>query len=307
MHTDISVPILIIAFNRPDVSKQTFEYIRAAKPQKLYVAVDGAREGKEGEDILVKQVKEILQNVDWPCETHYKFNETNKGAEVIVSSAISWVFETEEYAIILEDDIIAPMSFLKFAQEMLIKYKDDERVGTVTGSNFTPIPVPNNTDYFFAKYGHSWGWATWKRVWVSFDLYVEVPDEHLKMSFLRAITNSRAEAKFLQKRFKRLKKNGPGNSTWDYVGFYWFKVNKSICITPRVNLTSNIGEYGLHARGKTEHHFRPFDENFEVKKHTARVEAFATYDNHHFKTYLNKKTPIYKRILRKIRRVLKVK
>ena len=81
----LNTPVLLIAFNRPNISKQTFEYIRAAKPQKLYVAVDGARDTKRGEDTLVKQVKEILQNVDWPCETHYKFNETNKGAEITVS------------------------------------------------------------------------------------------------------------------------------------------------------------------------------------------------------------------------------
>src|SRR5690554_2335775 len=116
----ITTPILIISFNRPDIIKQTFEYIRKAKPTKLYVAIDGARREKEGEEKLVGQVKAVVENVDWECETHYKYNETNKGAEVTVSSAISWVFETEEYAIILEDDIVAPMSFLNFAQEMLI-------------------------------------------------------------------------------------------------------------------------------------------------------------------------------------------
>ncbi|MFC2096245.1 glycosyl transferase [Bacteroidota bacterium] len=304
MESNVSAPILLIAFNRPDVSKQTFEYIRAAKPQKLYVAVDGAREGKEGEEILVKQVKEILQNVDWPCETHYKFNETNKGAERTVSSAISWVFESEEYAIILEDDIIAPLSFLKFAQEMLIKYKDDERIGTVTGSNFTPIPVPNNTDYFFAKYGHSWGWATWKRVWNSFDLNVEVPDEHLTLNFLNTITNSTAEAKFLQRSFQSMKNKGPGNSTWDHVGNYFHRISNRLSIIPRVNLTSNIGTFGLHANGESEHHFRPFDESFEVIKHPKKEECFTHYDIHHFKTYINKKTSLYKRVLKKLKNLL---
>lgn len=92
----IRVPVLIIAFNRPEITKQTFKYICAAKPQNLYIAVDGARAAKDGENILVNQVKEILQNIDWPCETHYKFNDSNLGAEITVSSAISWVFETEE-------------------------------------------------------------------------------------------------------------------------------------------------------------------------------------------------------------------
>jgi LPS sulfotransferase NodH len=92
----LTAPVLLIAFNRPDVTTKTFEYIRAAKPEKLYIAIDGPRPEKQGEEKLVEEVKTILQNVDWPCETHYNYNETNKGAEITVSSAISWVFETEE-------------------------------------------------------------------------------------------------------------------------------------------------------------------------------------------------------------------
>lgn len=301
----MKIPILIIGFNRPDILKQTFEYIRKAKPLKLYIAIDGVRPDKEGEDKLVEQVKAVVENVDWPCDAYYKYNETNKGAEITVSSAISWVFETEEYAIILEDDIIAPISFLKFAQEMLEKYKDDDRIGTVTGSNFTPIPVWDNTDYFFAKYGHSWGWGTWKRVWKHFDLYVSVPDEHLKTPFLKKITNSRAERNYYRKIFKTMQTKGSGNSTWDFVALYYNRINNKLSVIPRVNLTSNIGIYGLHANGESEHHFRPFDEKFEVKKHPDKVKCYVEYDIHHYKTYIHKARPLYKRVLNKILRMIK--
>lgn len=306
MSCKIKSPILIIAFNRPEVSRQTFEYIRNARPEKLYIAIDGARKDKEGEAELVEQVKTILQNVDWPCETNYKFNESNKGAEVTVSSAINWVFETEEYAIILEDDIVAPLSFLKFAEEMLIKYKVEPQIATVTGSNFTPIPTPNNTDYFFAKYGHSGGWALWKRAWQDFDLNVQVPKKHLELSFLKTITNSIDEARFYQKSFLEINKKGKGNSTWDHIGLYQHRIKGSLSIIPRVNLTSNIGVEGLHARGETEHHFRPFDEGFEVKIHPQKVECFVEYDKHHFKTYINKRKPILLRVIKKIKRTLKM-
>jgi len=300
----ITTPILIIAFNRPDISAQTFEYIRKAKPTKLYIAVDGASKGKLGEDKLVDEVKAILQNVDWSCETHYKFNETNKGAEVTVSSAISWVFETEEYAIILEDDIVAPMSFLKFAQEMLIKYKEDKRIGIITGSNFTPIPTQNDVDYFFTKYDHTSGWATWKRFWNKFDLFVDVPNEHLDLTYLKTITNSRKEAKFFQRKFNQIKRKGPGKSTWDNVEDYYSRINNSLTITPRVNLTSNIGTYGLHANGVTDLHFLLFDEKFTIKKHPEKVECFAEYDKYHFKNYINKRPYFFKRLIRKIKRVI---
>lgn len=301
----IKIPTLLIGFNRPDVIKETFSRIRESKPQKLYVAIDGARNDKQGEEKLVDEVKAIVQNVDWPCETHYRFNEINKGAEITISSAISWVFETEEYAIILEDDIIAPMAFLKFAQEMLIRYKHDERIGIITGSNFTPIPVPNNTDYFFARYGHTGGgWATWRREWKDYDLNFEVSSKYLKKSFLNTVCNNSAEVKYFRKRFKKMQKRGAGNNTWDEVEFFYQRVNNRLSITPRTNLTSNIGINGLHARGSTEHHFRSYDEDFKVYKHPKVIESFYEYDNYHFRTYINIKTPLTKRVFRRLRKII---
>lgn len=202
----IDVPVLVIGFNRPEVICQSFEFIRQAQPAKLYVAIDGPRADKEGEADLVEEVKAIVQQVDWECETHYRFHTENKGAEITVSSAIAWVLKQEEYVIILEDDIIAPMAFLRFAQEMLIRYKDEPRIAIVSGCNFTPLSTPNDKDYFFAKYGHSSGWATWRRVWKDFDLYREIKKEHLKLKFLKTITNSTKEAKHYQKLFTRMRK-----------------------------------------------------------------------------------------------------
>jgi hypothetical protein len=300
MQSQITVPVLLIAFNRPDTTKIVFDKIRAAQPLKLYVAVDGPRDSKKGEADLVKEVREIVQDVDWKCETQYKFNDINQGAEVTVSSAVTWSLKKEEYVIVLEDDIVAPLAFFRFAEEMLIRYKDIDRIATVAGSNYTPIKLPNGEDYFFAKYGHTWGWATWKRTWEKFDLYTDIPDEHLDKNFLGKICNNRAETNFYRKLFKVMKQNGPGNSTWDYVFLYKRWISNSISVIPRVNLTSNIGVFGLHARGKTENHFRPFDEQFKVIKHPEKVECNVEYDKHHFRKHINFRRTIVHRIFKKI-------
>ncbi|MDX1652432.1 MAG: nucleotide-diphospho-sugar transferase [Brumimicrobium sp.] len=301
----IKVPILIIAFNRPEVTRDTFEFIKKAKPEKIYIAVDGHRENVPGEKEKVEEVKNILSDITWKCSVQYKFNESNRGAEITVSSAISWVLEREENVIILEDDIIAPWGFLKFAEEMLIKYQDNEQIATVTGSNFTPIPFPNNEDYCFARYGHSWGWATWRRAWKDFDLNLSVKPEHLRMDFLRTVTVNEREAKFLKKQFLKLMHKGPGNSTWDYTANYFLRVNNKLSIIPRVNLTSNIGIYGLHARGKTQHHFRPYDENFKATKHPSEVAYFREFDQFHFDNYISLKRPLSIRTLKKLKRIIK--
>ena len=114
----MEAPVLLIAFNRPDTTGIVFQKIREARPTKLYVAVDGPRQNKEGEDELVEEVKKIVNNVDWQCKVQYKFNQQNKGCEVTVSSGITWALSFEEYVIILEDDIVAPLSFFLFVQKM---------------------------------------------------------------------------------------------------------------------------------------------------------------------------------------------
>jgi hypothetical protein len=302
---EITIPILIIGFNRPHIINKTFDCIRNAKPQKLYIAIDGPRQWKEEESDLVNKVKEIVSQVNWTCDVKYKFSDENKGAEITVSSAISWVLSEEKYVIVIEDDIIAPFAFLRFAQEMLIKYQHESQITIVSGCNFTPIGTPNKEDYFFAKYGHSWGWATWKRAWEGFDLNLEIKEEHLQLEFLKSITNSNKEAKYYQRVFTQMKNNGVGNNTWDYISLYRNRINNKLSIIPRVNLTSNIGVYGLHADGKTKHHFRPFDEAFVVKQHPQQILCWNKYDIYHFKHYINNIAPLYKRIIRKSNKIAK--
>ena len=285
---NIHVPVLLIGFNRPEIIRQSFEYIRAAAPQKLYVAIDGARKQVEGEDQLVNKVRKIVQNVDWQCETHYRFNTENRGAEVNVSKAISWVLEKEEYVIILEDDIIAPVSFFNFVQEMLIRYKNEERVGLVSGCNFTPMPEYDGPDYFFTKYGHTGGWGTWRRVWKCFNLYATVHDKHLKTEFLKTICYNKKEINFYKRKFSAIQKKRPGESSWDNIANYIFWVNHFINIVPKVNLTTNIGTYGLHAKGMTEIHFITFDETFNVSRHPDQIIPNIKYDIYHFNNHIYK-------------------
>lgn len=303
METKITTPVLFIAFNRPDVVKESFGFIRAAKPRKLFVAIDCPRHDKDNEVHLVEQVKKIVKNVDWDCQVQYKFNEKNLGAEVTVSSAVSWVLENEEYVIVLEDDIIAPFSFFHFAQEMLDMYKDIDNIYMISSCNTTPMKTNNNVDYFFAVYGHTWGWATWKRAWIKFDLYINDFDQCLDDEFLDKHTYSLKEKRYWKSLMSKMKQMGSGNNNWDYCWMYVRFRDQALSIVPSNHLSSNIGIYGLHANGKTEHHFKSFDENFIVNKHPERIDRNIEYDKHHFKFHIIKKPSLIKRAINKLKRV----
>ena len=122
----LNTAVLFLVFNRLDTTKQVFEAIQQAKPPRLYVAADGARELKEGEAEIVKAVREfVIQNIDWECEVKTLFREQNHGCKMAVSGAIDWFFANEEKGIILEDDCLPSQSFFWFCEELLYKYKDD--------------------------------------------------------------------------------------------------------------------------------------------------------------------------------------
>ena len=78
-----------------------------------------------------------VAQVDWDCEVHHNYSETNLGCRQRVSSGISWVFEQVEDAIILEDDCLPHPTFFAFCAEMLECYRHDQRVSSISGNNFT--------------------------------------------------------------------------------------------------------------------------------------------------------------------------
>lgn len=289
MNKTIDVPILVIGFNRPEVIRETFSFVRAAKPTKLYIAIDGAREYVAGEIDLVEQVKNVFSDINWKCEVYRKFNNINRGAEITVSSAVNWVFEKEEFVIVLEDDIIAPLSFLLFAQEMLYKYKDVENIYQISGLQITPPPIEvvGNDDYVFAMRGHTGGgWATWRRAWDKFTLYVDDFDCFLQSSKLDEMFLTKKEIHFSKSAIRKMKRKERGGNSWDKCWSYIRLREYGLSIIPKVNLTSNIGIYGLHANGKTNIHNMLYQNTFVVKNHPAVISHNKKYDKYHFENYL---------------------
>lgn len=281
------IPILIIAFNRPDVSMQTFEAIRRLKPSNLYVAIDGARENVKGEEDIVKQVLSVYKRIDWPCNANYHFNEKNEGAEITVSRAISWVLSFHEYCVILEDDVLATQAFFDFALQMLMKYKDTKQVYQISAAQFTPMESMQ-TDYVFSLYGHTgFGWATWRRAWDFFSMDLHdfdktIADKEIKFSF----SCPQAYKSFLYS-IKRMKARGSKNCSWDQCWSYVRLRDRGLSIVPRCNLTQNIGVWGLHAHGESDyHHFMP-SEGFQAVIHPNKIEIDFNYDRYHFQNYLH--------------------
>ena len=128
--------VALIVFNRPEVTKIVFERIRQATPGRLMVIADGPREGRQGEADACLRVRQIVEHVDWPCEVLKNYSAANMGCGARVASGIDWVFQHVEQAIILEDDCLPDPTFFRFCEGLLERYRDEERVMQISGSNF---------------------------------------------------------------------------------------------------------------------------------------------------------------------------
>ena len=168
----ICPPVLICGFNRPDCLAMVVSAVKVAAPRQLFLALDYPREGRPNDVPGYEACKKIFNNVDWPCEVHRNYAEKNLGCGERMQSAISWVFQHVDRAIILEDDVVADPSFFRFCGELLERYKDDTRVGMISGCDehchMHKVETYGDS-YYFDRMTNITGWATWKRAWDKYD------------------------------------------------------------------------------------------------------------------------------------------
>ena len=92
----------------------------------------------------------IIEQVDWECEVLTQYAAHNMGCRRRLSSGLDWVFSSVEQAIILEDDCEPHPSFFRYCDELLSKYRDDERIAHVGGSNFQFGHGRTRDSYYFS-------------------------------------------------------------------------------------------------------------------------------------------------------------
>ena len=252
-----NTPVLFLVFNRPHVTKKVFAEIKKAQPERLYIAADGPRD--ENERQVCEETRNIAINVDWDCTVIKLFRQNNLGCKQAISEAITWFFEKEEYGIILEDDCLPSQSFFGFCSQLLMRYKDDERIGHIAGINFQQGNPRGDGSYYFSRLTHVWGWAGWRRIWKDYDQNISTFHAFAQS---RNIYNSESHASFAAYWLDAFSKVFSNEiNTWDYQYAYLNLINNRLCIIPNKNLVSNIG-VGENATHTAAHPFQnlPLDE-----------------------------------------------
>lgn len=236
----LKTPVAFIIFKRLDTTKKVFEAIRQAKPPKLFVIADGPRSNVPGEMEKCAATRAIIEGVDWDCEVFKNYADKNMGCAQRPATGISWVFDYVEEAIILEDDCLPDTSFFLFCEQLLEYYRHDERIMHISGNNFQFGHQRTDFSYYFSRYAHNWGWATWKRAWNLYDFEMRLWQQVKEEKILETILSESDALMYWSKIFQSLIEKEV-DTVWDYQWIFSCWMQNGLSILPNVNLVSNIG------------------------------------------------------------------
>jgi len=257
------IPILLICFKRYEKTLEIFNSIKSIYPKKLYVAIDGPR--NDIEKLEVDKVASIFENVvDWDCDLHIRRSETNQGCKYGVFNAVSWFFDNEEMGIILEDDILPYPQFYQYCEELLKKYKDDKRIGCISGWSYfyNNPPKEYNYTYYFSHIQSSWGWATWKDRLDVFDLEMKNTSFN---EIEKNLTNDRVPVEIINYYRMIYTHKLSFDSTWDYQFLLSLMANKMYCIQPIKRFVSSLGNAdGTHPTNVDHNKSERIEDDFKM-------------------------------------------
>jgi hypothetical protein len=302
MNTSVKTPIAFFIFKRPDTTERVFEAIRQARPPKLLVVADGPRADRPDEPQLCGATRAVLDRIDWDCEVLTNYAETNLGCKNRVSSGLDWVFNQVEEAIILEDDCLPHPSFFAFCETLLDRYRYDERIFLISGQNVQMGRRVNEYDYYFSRYTHCWGWATWRRSWLHYDVEMKLwPTIRDHQELEGILMGDRYAIKVWRQVFEAMYTQQI--DTWDYQLLFACWMQNGLTILPNVKLVENIGfgPAGTHTTTANNPYASiPLEGVTLPLKHPPYVIRSRAADYFTQRTLYNYRSNLFKRVYRKL-------
>jgi len=292
------VPLIFLVYNRPDLTKITFNFIKSVKPRVLFLISDGPKNKQDHERI--KKVRSIISQINWKCKVYKRFRKRNIGNKKSCEDGIRWLFSKYNTMIYIEDDTLPSKDFIKFAEQNLIKYKNNEEVSIISAQNefkFSKYLKDYKASYVFSPLMRLPPFATWKRVWSLYEPNIRVMWYKNIFSFqiIRKFNN------FLYYVYFALTFNWAAIKavdTWDFA-FHCSLVcklkNHPLAIIPSNNLSKNIGmnhSLSSHSVSKNVEYFNSKQKIGSLKKitHPKEIRFYKKFDDLVFFNFFFPKT-----------------
>lgn len=175
-------PIVLFVYNRPWHTEQTLRALQQndlASESELYIYADGPKPYAEEKQLQqIRQVREIIRREQWCATVHIIESETNKGLADSVIAGVTEVVNRHGRVIVLEDDIVTSPGFLRYMNDALDMYENEEQVMLISGYIYPYKHVPKTPTTYFLRIYTCWGWGTWKRAWAYYEHNIDIHLEH---------------------------------------------------------------------------------------------------------------------------------
>jgi GT2 family glycosyltransferase len=317
-------PIILFVYNRPWHTQQTLEALaknELANQSILYVYADGIKDGVSNKDDLQKitEVRKIISDFKGCKEVHIVTRDTNLGLAKNIIDGVTTIVDKYGKIIVLEDDIVTSSHFLKYMNDMLSLYSQEEKIMHISGYMIL-YPQPEKLpELFLVQLISSWGWGTWKRAWK----HLEINTEKLLLSINTKDKIERFNIENTYDFYGQLVANHKGTlQTWGVIWYASFFIKQGYALFPNASFTENIGYDGsgencipttkyqdnitAHTYNKIEI-LKPLEENKDARKVFADFykpplvqEKSVSYIKHSFFSLLPKKTQHWYRMKRDI-------
>ena len=267
---DNLAPIVLFVYNRPWHTEQTLNYLmlnELADQSVLYIYADGQKINATDEDIEnIQKVRSFIRSKQWCKDVYIIEAEKNKGLANSIIDGVSEVISKHDKVIVLEDDLVTSVGFLKYMNEALELYKDEEKVAGVSGFSF--IESPDET--FFLRLTSCLGWGTWKHVWsnINFDTTFwldKISNAQIKYDF---------NLKGLYNYYEMLQKQHEGKTNSWAIRFYAYSFfNQLLFLYPKRTVLFHIGyDSGTNCSGAERSDLSEY-QFLETKIHLRKLEV----------------------------------
>ena len=302
----VQTPVLFETFVRENYARQVWEVIKVAQPKKLYFYSNKGRPEKEGEIERNNEIRSWVKEVDWDCELHTFFRDECVDIYTSLKGALDWVFSNEPEAIVLEDDCVPSLAFFSFCDQMINRYRDNDKVWCISGDNYLDY-VPKDADCFFSRYHFMYGWASWSNRWQQIQ-WGNLPVEGLiHTDILNDIYKTKQQVRFRQRELKRVKDFVNTTNCWDYALGIEMDYHKAVTVHPNKHLITCVGLFGEHSNVSQETMFHKrsvcLEETYTIKQHPKVIAADMGYD-YPFFIKLENYMRLYNRALRHFKALL---
>ena len=236
-------PVVLYVWSRPEKLQLVFNRVKEAKPSHLFLVSDGAVNNDPLQWELIYKSRDVVHHIDWECEVHRLYHEKNHGLFEMFKIMSDYVFSKVDRYIFLEDDVVPSLSFFKYCEILLEKYKDDLRINMVCGMNHLETYEKPSSDYFFTRGAASiWGFAIWKRTYEQFYKFDFIKDEYIFQTLVHNTNEVRTFQKLLFGYQKDQRFDGNLAGPEFFLGLSSY-IHNQLSIIPTKNMICNIG-YG---------------------------------------------------------------